>query len=107
MTSQLQAATPKRRPFLSGRAGFRLGSRKQRRDNFFAIRMGFFGLRPLSQALAIEFGNRKTRRYGPIQKTFRANQAQLVRQSGDALAREVDRIARELDQKLRSARRVS
>ena len=105
LTSEARSLTPRRTGNLRRNIDVRPGTARQRREDFFHVRFGFFQRRaPYRQTLAVEFGNRNVREHSPLRRAWRSNQDEAVRNAGAALAEEINRLAAELAAKLRRSR---
>ena len=100
MIRSARLATPTRTGRLRRRLDVRPGSRRDRREAFFAIDFGFYGPRPYQKALAVEFGNRNVAEHSVLRDAFARHQARAVQDISRALAAEIDTIAEELANKL-------
>ena len=96
--------TPRDTGRLQGRLDVRPATRRERKEDFFAVSFGFFGPRPYFKAVAIEFGNVKVRESAPLRRAWQANEGEVVADAIRGLADEMDKITDELARKLRQSR---
>ena len=103
--SDARSRTPSRTGRLLKRVDVRPAPRRDRRDDFFAVDLGYFKPRPYQKAVAVEFGNVNVTESAPLRTAFGANEGQMVRDASSSLAAQLDKVADELVRKLSQQRR--
>lgn len=97
--AEARSLAPKRSGYLRRRIDAK-PARRRRRD-FYAIRFGYLAVRNFRQALAQEFGNRRTRKQAAIYPTWEKNQQELMNSIVKSLRNELLTVEKELTQKLK------